>query len=80
MNQEKEKFVNKTYEELFMLKDPTVYESGSGDDWYEAEVQILEKNEQYIHVSICVDDGKFPRVFVPLSTSFLVYKDGRVDK
>ncbi len=80
LDQERDKFASKTHEELSKLKDPTVYESGVGDSWNEVEDQVLEKNNQYIHIGISVDDGKFPRAFVPLSTSFLVYKDGRVDK
>ncbi len=80
LEDEKEKFAHKSYDELCKLKDPIVYEHGSAEDWYQAEVQILEKNDQYVHVSISVDDGKFPKVLKPMSTSFLVYKDGRVDK
>ncbi len=80
LDQEKEKFANKTYKELSVLKDPTVYECGVGDGWYQVEVQILEKNDKYVHIAVNVDDGGFPRSFIPLSTSFLVYKDGSVDK
>lgn len=80
LEQEKEKYTGKTYEELITLKDPTVYECGIRDDWYQVEVQILEKNEEYVHIAVNVDDGKFPKAFVPFSTSFLVYKDGRIDK
>jgi hypothetical protein len=47
---------------------------------YQVEAQLLEDTEDYAHVAVSVDDGTLARSVVPLSTSFLVYRDGRVDK
>lgn len=45
---------------------------------YQVEVQLLERTSGYVHVSIAVDDGGL-NAFAPLSTSFLAYRDGRVE-
>ena len=45
---------------------------------YQVEVQALERVAEYIHVSVAVDDGGWT-AFVPVSTSFLVHRDGSVD-
>lgn len=43
------------------------------------EVDMLEKNDTYVHVAVAISDNSFFRSMFPLSTSFLVYKDGRID-
>ena len=77
---EKEKYANKSFEELSKIAKPVTYECGSDENWYQVEVQLLEKNDEYVHVSIAVDDGKLLKAMFPLSTSFIVHKDGRVEK
>lgn len=77
---EKKKYVNQSFEELSNIYSPITYECGAGDNWYQVEVQLLEKNENYVHVSISIDDGKLLRTMFPISTSFIVYKDGRVEE
>jgi len=69
----------KSYDEFMQLDEEIVHEKGRGDNWYQVEVQVLEKTEEYVHVSVSVDDGGW-RAFFPLTRSFLIYKDGRVDK
>jgi hypothetical protein len=48
---------------------------------YHLEVQLLENRADYVHVmvAVCSESAKWS-CFHPLSTSFLVYRDGRVDK
>jgi hypothetical protein len=75
--QEMEKYKNKSYEELIGLVEPIVYSQGSGNNFYQVEVQILEKNDEYVHVSVAVDDGGLLRSISPLSKSFIVHKSGR---
>lgn len=48
-----------------------------GPEPYQVEVQLLEENEEYVHVSIAVDDGGL-NALAPPCASFLVYRDGRV--
>ena len=78
LSQEIEKYRSKSYEELIGIIDPITYSYGSGESFYQVEVQVLEKNEEYVHVSVAVDDGRFLRAIAPLSHSFIVYKSGRV--
>lgn len=42
------------------------------------EIILIEKTTEYVHVGVSVDDGGW-RAFLPLSNSFLVYRDGIVD-
>ena len=56
------------------------YERGEGSTWHQVEVVLLEHEAEYVHVSLSVDDGSLLKVMLPLSHSFIVYRDGRVDK
>ena len=71
----------KPYEELSQLRNSS-YDNGrptSDPAYYQTEVQVLSVRPGYVQVSVCVDDGGL-RSFFPMCSSFLVYKDGRVDK
>lgn len=68
-----------SYDDFMRLQEEIVYEKGTGDNWYQVEVEVIEKTEHYVHVAVSVDDGGW-RAFHPLSHSFLIYKDRRVDK
>ena len=46
---------------------------------YSVEVQLLEDTGEYVHVSVDIEDGSLLRSVLPLTRSFLVYRDGRVD-
>ena len=48
---------------------------------YHVEVQLLEDRQDYVHVyvGVCSDRVKWS-CFHPLSASFLVYRNGRVEK
>lgn len=77
LSQEMERYRNKSYEELMGLAELITYSLGSGNSFYQVEVQVLEKNDEYVHVSVAVDDGGFLRAISPLSQSFIVHKCGR---
>ncbi len=48
---------------------------------YHLEVDLLENREDYVHVAVSVCSENARRsCFHPTSTSFLVYRNGRVDK
>jgi hypothetical protein len=61
------------------LKDVCAYERGEAPNQHQVEVEMLESTPEYVHVSIRVDSGRL-RSFKPLSTSFMVFRDGRVEK
>jgi len=71
----------KSPEELVeTLKWPVGYEQGSGDEWRQFEVQLLENTDDYVHVGIAVDNGSEELSRCPLTTSFIVHRDGRIDR
>ena len=70
----------KPYEALrTKLRDAVHYSVGEGPEWCQVEVMLLESKAEYVHTTVMIDDGGW-RAFVPLSTSFLTHRDGRVDK
>ena len=81
LKQELEQWSKKPYAALIAeLKEEVVYERGEGAERCQVEVQLLENTPEYVHVSVAVDDGTFRRFISPMSTSFLVYQDGRIDQ
>lgn len=76
---EQKKYINKSFKELASMKEPVTYEIEVEKQKYQVEIQILEKNNQYVQVSVSIDDFKFPKAFMPLSQSFIKYSDGRVE-
>ena len=42
---------------------------------YQVEVELLEHTEKYIHVMVAVDDGSLPASLIPLTFSFIRYRD-----
>ena len=61
------------------LPDVVAYERGDGADAHQFEVQMLEHEPDYVHVCISIDDGSFRWSFAPLTRSFIVHRDGRVE-
>ena len=41
---------------------------------YQVEVQLLENTDDYVHVSVSVDDGSLPGSILPLTHSFIKRK------
>jgi hypothetical protein len=81
---EVERWCAKNYETLLSeLAKAVSYEHGDGPDWYAVDVELLEREPEYVHVMVVVDNRlRRPPLlpYKPLSADFLVYRDGRVDK
>jgi hypothetical protein len=77
LDREVERWRGKPYETLASeLASSVNYECGEGRSAYQTEVILLEDTPEYVHVMVGVSDGGW-RSFVPLTTTFLVYRDGR---
>jgi hypothetical protein len=61
------------------LDVPRTYECGKGTNWYRVEVRLTKVTHQSVHVTIAVDDGPW-RAYQPLSTRFVLYRDGKVER
>ncbi len=81
LQHEIDKWSAKSYQSLRQeLKDGN-YTQADKEDEYHVEVDLLEDRDDYVHVSVAVCSEKVPWSCIhPLSRSFLVYRDGRVDK
>jgi hypothetical protein len=61
------------------LAQPQTYSRGEGDGWHEFEVTLLEANDEYIHVRTSIRDNSLVWTLKPITASFLVYRDGRIE-
>lgn len=76
-----EKLSGKSYDELRReLVHSLAYTTDVATKPYDVEVSLLEDLPEYLQVGVAVSDRSVWRSFFPLSRSFLVYRDGRVDK
>ena len=57
------------------LHDLQAYEVEFDSKKYQVEVELLENTEQYLHVSVAVDDGSLPASISPVTGSFIRQKD-----
>jgi hypothetical protein len=64
-------------EELF---DVVAYPGESKELAHQFEIQLLEQEPDYVHVCVSVDDGTLRMALTPLTHSFIVHRDGRVEK
>ena len=55
------------------------YRRGTGDTWQEIEVTLLEATDDYIHVKTSIHDGSPVWALKPITSSFLIYRDGRIE-
>ena len=62
------------------LSDVVAYQRGDKTEFHQFEIELIEREADYIHVAVSVDDGSFRRSLAPLSRSFIVFRDGRVEK
>lgn len=76
---EVERWCAKSFDALVAELADVVACTGEGSVFYQVEVQLLERQPEYVHVAVAVDDGGV-RAFMPLSTSFLVYRHGRIEE
>jgi hypothetical protein len=61
------------------LATPQTYRRGKGDTWHEIEVMLLEATDDYIHVKASIHDGSPVWALKPMTSSFLIYRDGRIE-
>lgn len=61
------------------LKKPQKFARGSGASWHELEVTLLEATDEYIHVRTSIHDGSLALSLKPITSSFLIYRDGRIE-
>jgi len=81
LNAEVDEWAGKSYSKLVEdLADIAAYERSNDDGFYQFEVQMIEHEPDYVHVIVSIDDGSFLRSLKPLSWSFIVHRDGRVEK
>ena len=81
LRNEVERLSRKTASELLdEFGEPRCWEVDAAETTFQVEAQILEAEDGYVHVAVSVDDGSPRRSLVPLSTSFLVHADDRVEK
>ena len=78
---EVERWSSKDYEILLKeLAKPVSYEHGDGPDWYAVDVELLEREPEYVHVMVVVDNRlhrlRRPPLlpYKPLFSDFLVYR------
>jgi hypothetical protein len=53
------------------LHEPQAYDVEFDSKKYQVEVELLENTEQYLHVSVAVDDGSLPAYILPVTDSFI---------
>jgi hypothetical protein len=61
------------------LPDVLAYDRGGGASYHQFEVQMIEHEPDYVHILVSVDDGGFLRSFSPITRSFIVHRDGRIE-
>lgn len=61
------------------LAKPVTCQRGAGDDWHELEITLLEATDDYIHVRTSIHDGSLAFALQPITSSFLIYRDGRIE-
>ena len=61
------------------LAKPQTHQRGTGDAWHEIEVTLLEATDDYIHVKTSIHDGSLVWALKPITSSFLIYRDGRIE-
>ena len=74
LDDELKQWATKSYKELASMEYPHTYSRGvDGDpDWYEVEVDLLERNAEYIQLGVSVS-AKGISSFLPKSSSIIVY-------
>ena len=80
LNQEVDRWASKPFDALVTeLAESVNYEIDYQGTSCQVEVVLLESRE-YLNVCVSVDDGSFRRATFPLTYSFIVHRDGRVER
>ncbi len=53
---------------------PIVYEQCINGETVNVELELLENKDEYLHIGVGVDDGKFFNSLVPVTSSFIIYR------
>ena len=61
------------------LAQPQTFRRGVGDSWHEIVVTLLEATDDYIHVKTSISDSSLVWALTPITSSFLIYRDGRIE-
>ena len=61
------------------LAKPVTCQRGAGASWHEFEVALIEATDDYIHVRTSINDGSLAWSLKPMTSSFLIYRDGRIE-
>ena len=61
------------------LDDVVAYERGEGEGEHQFEVQVLEREDDCLHICISIDDGTLFRSIRPLTAGFCAHSDGRTE-
>lgn len=65
---------------LTELDDVVAYGRDDPEEgFHQFEIMLLERNDEYVHVGVSIDDGSFRRSVSPMTRSFIVHRDGRVE-
>lgn len=73
-------WAERPYEDIVAdLTEPRKYKRGAGESEHNFEVKALESTSEYILVSLSVDDGSLIWSLAPITASFLIYRDGRIE-
>lgn len=82
LDREVAKWSAKSYDTLREeLRDGSFADATNPEAEYHLEVDLVENRDDYVHVNVAVCSERVRwSCFHPLCHSFLVYRDGRVDK
>ncbi len=74
---EVERWEQKSFQELEVLRYPVTYDTGVPKEpsFYQTEVTFLEKTREYIHLAVAVSDGGVS-TFVPVTGDVIVRTSG----
>ena len=61
------------------LTKPQTFRRGVGDAWHEIEVTLLEATHDHIHIKTSIHDGSLVWALKPMKSSFVIYRDGRIE-
>ena len=61
------------------LAKPQTHCRGADDTWHKIEVTLLEATDDYIHVKTSISDSSLVWALAPITSSFLIYRDGRIE-
>ncbi|MCK4632894.1 MAG: hypothetical protein KAT79_06450 [candidate division Zixibacteria bacterium] len=78
LRKEVAKWSKQSYHEMCQLDYPWVKDIGEGEVLYNVELDKLEDEPEYVHISISVCDTGLS-TFFPVSTSIIFRSDGTVD-